>query len=68
MIDISQRMYLGRLKGQANKIAIKCPTVVHSYNQKMGGLDKHDRFKVAYEVDKRSKSRFYLRIIFNMMD
>ena len=34
----------------------------------MGGVDKHDRFKVAYEVGRRSKSRFYLRIIFDMMD
>ena len=34
----------------------------------MGGVDKHDRLKVAYEVDRRSKTRFYIRIAFDMMD
>ena len=57
-----------RKKGQSDKINIKCPTVVKSYNENMGGVDKYDRLKVAYEVDRRSKTRFYLRIIFDMMD
>ena len=34
----------------------------------MGGVDRHDRLKVAYEVDRRSKPRFYLRIVFDMFD
>ena len=57
-----------RKKGQSDKINIKCPTVVKSYNENMDGVDKHDRLKVAYEVDRRSKTRFYLCIIFDMMD
>ena len=55
-----------RVKGRAEKIAVQCSTVVQSYNKKMGGVDKHDRFKVAYEIDRRSQSRFYLRIVFDM--
>ena len=57
-----------RKKGQSNKIAIKCPTIIKTYNENMGGVDGHDRLKVAYEVDRRSKTRFYLRIDFNMFD
>ena len=34
----------------------------------MGGVDRHNRLKVAYEVDRRSKTRFYLQILFDMFD
>ena len=57
-----------RRKGQSNKIAIKCPTLIKTYNENMGGVDRHDRLKVAYEVDRRSKTRFYLRIVFDMFN
>ena len=57
-----------RKKGQSDKITLKCPTVVKSYNEYAGGVDKHDRLKVAYEVDRRSKTSVYLRIAFDMMD
>ena len=35
-----------RKKGQSNKIAIKCPTIIKTYNENMGGVDRHDRLKV----------------------
>ena len=54
-------------KGQSDKITLKCLTVVKSYNENIGGVDKHGRMKVVYEVD-RSKTRFYLHIAFDMMD
>ena len=28
-----------RKKGQSNKIAIKCPTLIKTYNENMGGVD-----------------------------
>ena len=34
----------------------------------MGGVDLSDQIKVTYEVDRRSKFRFYLRIFFNFLD
>ena len=57
-----------RKKGQSNKIAIKCPTIIKTYNENMGGVYRHGRLKVAYEVDRRSKTRFYLQIVFDMFD
>ena len=57
-----------RKKGQSNKVSIKCPTLIKTYNENMGGVDRHDRLKVAYEVDRRSKTRFYLPIVFDMFD
>ena len=57
-----------RKKGQSNKIAIKCPTIIKTYNENMGGVDRHGHLKVAYEVDRRSKTRFYLQIVFDMFD
>ena len=49
-----------RKKVQPNKIAIKCPTLIKTYNENMGGVDRNGRLKVAYEVDRRSKTQFYL--------
>ena len=57
-----------RKNGQSNKIAIKCPTLIKIYNENMGGVDRHDRLKFVYEVDRRSKTRFYLGIVFDMFD
>ena len=34
----------------------------------MGGVDLSDQMKVTYEVDRRSKFRFYLRVFFNFLD
>ena len=34
----------------------------------MGGADLSDQMKVTYEVDSRSKFRFYLRVFFNFLD
>ena len=34
----------------------------------MGGVDLCDQMKVSYQVDRRSKFRFYLRIFFDFLD
>ena len=34
----------------------------------MGGVDLSDQMKVTYEVDRRSKFHFYLRIFFDFLD
>ena len=34
----------------------------------MGGVDLCDEMKVSYQVDRRSKLRFYLRIFFDFLD
>ena len=34
----------------------------------MGGVDLCDQMKVSYEVDRRSKVRFYLRVFFDFLD
>ena len=57
-----------RVKGSKEKVKISCPTVIHEYNQHMGGVDLCDQMKVSYQVDRRSKFRFYLRIFFDFLD
>ena len=57
-----------RVKGSKEKVKISCPTVIHEYNQHMGGVDFCDQMKVSYQVDRRSKFRFYLRIVFDFLD
>ena len=34
----------------------------------MNGVDIHDQLKTAYEIDRKSKFRYYLRIFFDLMD
>ena len=34
----------------------------------MGGVDLLDQMKVSYDVDRRSKVRFYLRVFFDFLD
>ena len=57
-----------RVKGSKDKVKVTCPSVIHEYNQFMGGVDLSDQMKVTYEVDRRSKFRFYLRVFFDFLD
>ena len=57
-----------RVKGSKDKVKVACPSVIQEYNQFMGGVDLSDQMKVTYEVDRRSKFRFYLRIFFDFLD
>ena len=57
-----------RVKGSKDKVKVTCPSVIQEYNQFMGGIDHSDQMKVTYEVDRRSKFRFYLRVFFDFHD
>jgi len=49
------------------RIPVQRPAVVKEYNSFMGGVDLHDMLVEIYRTDIRSK-RFYLRIIFHLID
>lgn len=57
-----------RQKGISQKLSIPCPSVIANYNKGMGGVDLIDQKKTYYELDRKSKFRFYLRIFFDLMD
>ena len=57
-----------RVKGSKHKVKVTCPSVIQEYNPFMGGGDLSDQMKVSYEVYRRSKFRFYLRIFFDFLD
>ena len=57
-----------RVKGSKDKVKVTCPSVNQEYNQFMGGVDLSDQMKITYEVDRRSKFRFYLRVFFDFLD
>ena len=56
------------IKRSKDKVKVTCPTVIHEYNQLMGGADLSDQMKLTYEVDRRSKFRFYLLVFFDFLD
>ena len=57
-----------RVKGSKEKVKVSCPAVIREYNTYMGGVDLCDQTKVFYEVDRRSKVRFYLQVFFDFLD
>ena len=63
-ISIVQR----RLMGSPSKIPVNCPNGIKLYNSKMGGVDLMDQLKSAYQLDQKSKFRFYLRLLFDLFD
>lgn len=57
-----------RVSGSADKIEVNCPKMIKMYNTYMGGVDLMDQKKVAYQVDLRSKQKYYLRLFFDLFD
>ena len=55
-------------KGKKEKFAVQCPSVIHKYNKLMGGVDLMDQKKVTYQFDHRSKHKYYLRIVNDLVD
>lgn len=57
-----------RQSGSADRLVVKCPDVIKRYNKYMGGVDLMDQKKVYYEVDRKSKIKYYLRLFFDILD
>ena len=55
-------------KGSSNKEAARCPAVVKMYNDYMGGVGIMDQKKVTYQFDHRSKIKYYLGVVFDLID
>ena len=57
-----------RKKGSKDKDDVPCPNVIKLYNYHMGGVDLMDQKKGTYQFDHRSKIKYYLCIIFDLVD
>ena len=57
-----------RLKGSSSKIPVNCQNGIKLYNCKMSGVDLMNQLKSAYQLDRRSKFRFYLRLFSDLFD
>ena len=60
--DPQEVVKVSRKKKDGTIIDIDCPKVVQMYNQKMGGVDRGDRYRKYYEL--RMKSRKVYKYIF----
>ena len=56
------------MKGSSSKVTTKTPHVVKKYNEFMGGVDLMDQKKVMYQFDHRSKHKYYLRVVHDIID
>ena len=55
-------------KGSAAKTPVLCPNIIKMYNASMGGVDVIDQKTAAYQLNCKSKFRFYLRMFFDLID
>ena len=55
-------------KASKERIKVSCPVILAEYNKFMGGVDIMDQMKSYYELDRRSRSRFYIRIFYDLLD
>ena len=56
-----------RTKGSSEKLDITCPTMIKEYNAHMGGVDIMDAKQTSYGLDRRSKSKYYIRPFFDLL-
>ena len=57
-----------RQKGSQDKISVHVPVMVKEYNKYMGGVDLSDQLKSYYAIDMRCRYKYYLRVIFDIVD
>ena len=69
IVDIrSQSNVMRRQKDSATKISVSCPQEIRIYNTYMGGVELMDKLKSAHKFDRISKLRFYIRLLFDLLD
>ncbi|GFS46856.1 chimeric ERCC6-PGBD3 protein [Trichonephila inaurata madagascariensis] len=57
-----------RHAGTAEKVNVTCPEVVICYNKHRGGVDLMNQRKACYEVNRKVKIKYYLRLFFYLLD
>ena len=57
-----------RKKGTSQKDNFNCPAVMKHYYEHMSGVDIMDRKKVTYQFDHRSWHKYYLGVVFDLID
>ena len=56
-----------RTKGPATKTPVSCPNIIKIYNESTGGVDVIHQKTAAYQLDRKSRFRFYLRIFSSLI-
>ena len=64
----SESNMMRRQKGSTTKISVSCPQAIKTYNTYMGGVDLMYQLKSSYQLNRRSKFRFYLRLFFDLLN
>ena len=57
-----------KVKGSAQKAEVDIPIMIAMYNCYMGGVDISDQRKECYEIDHRSRYKYYLKLFFDQTD
>ena len=57
-----------RTEGSSTSEVVSCFAVVKQYNSYMGGDDIMDKKKATYQFNQRSKYKYYLGIVHDLID
>jgi len=57
-----------KVKGAQTSKMVKCPNVLHHCNKFMGEVDLMGQKKVTYQFDHRSTHKYYLKLVFDLVD
>ena len=55
-------------KGSDKNTRVSCPNVIKMYNASMGGANVIDQKTAAYRLSRNRKFRFYLRMLFDLIN
>lgn len=63
MTNVEKRQW-----GTGEKFKVPYPDIIREYNFHINVKNIHDQLKTTYELDRKSKFQYYLRIFFDLMD
>ena len=57
-----------RQKETSARLKVPYPAIIKWYNSHINGVNIHDQLKTSYEIDRKTRSQYYLRIFSDLLD
>ena len=57
-----------RQKETSARLKVPYPAIIKWYNSHINGVNIHDQLKTSYEIDRKTRFQYYLRIFSDLLD